>query len=93
MLGLVVLAWALLVSPLLHTVAHSHGHRHHHGAPDAPAGPHAAGSAEHLGLVALEGEAAWSPPGEAVDLDEPPPPAGLVLAVAPPALVEQPQGP
>lgn len=93
MLGLLLLAWALLASPLLHSVAHARGHQHHHGPAQAPAAPHAAGSADHLALVALQGEAAWSPPGEAVDLDEPPAPTGLALALATPALVEQPQAP
>jgi len=92
-LGLVFLAWTLVVSPLLHGVVHAQGHQHRHGAPDAPPGSHGAGTAEHLGLVALEGEAAWRPPEELVRPDQPLPPAGLQLALAAPELVEQPQAP
>lgn len=51
-LGLLVLGWALVVAPLVHTVEHAHGHAHHHGAPakGEPA-THGVGSAEHLQAV------------------------------------------
>lgn len=44
MLGLVLLALAFVVTPLLHQL--DHGHEHHHG-PVAPGAPHGAGSLEH----------------------------------------------
>ena len=52
MLGLVVLAWGLLLAPLTHASAHGRdGHGHSHGAPASP-GQHGAGSLEHLLAVA-----------------------------------------
>jgi hypothetical protein len=48
-LGLMVLAWGLLVAPLVHTFTHAHGHGHSHGAqPQGTPGTHGAGSVEHL---------------------------------------------
>lgn len=52
-LGLVVLAWGLLVSPLLHSLAHAHAHGHEHGAPARSTG-HGAGSLEHHAAAFLE---------------------------------------
>ena len=52
MLGLLVLAWGLLVTPLTHALAHGRaGHRHEHSVPASP-GQHGAGSLEHLLVVA-----------------------------------------
>ncbi len=51
-LGLVVLAWGLLVAPLTHAWTHARdGHGHSHGVP-ASASQHGAGSLEHLLVVA-----------------------------------------
>lgn len=66
MLGLVLLALAFVVTPLLHQL--DHGHQHHHG-PVAPGVPHGAGSLEHQ-------LAAFTTPGEAAA------PAFFAVAVA-----------
>jgi hypothetical protein len=52
-LGLVALGWALVAAPVLHTVEHAHGHRHHHGAPGDTA-PHGDGSFEHQHVLFVE---------------------------------------
>lgn len=61
-LGLVVLGWGLLVSPLLHRETHAHGATHSHGAPSkqAPVERHGAGSLEH-GSFALAAAPALPP--------------------------------
>jgi hypothetical protein len=46
-LGLVLLAWGLLVAPLLHSLTHAHGHAHSHAGLPTKA-PHGTGSVEHL---------------------------------------------
>lgn len=59
-LGLMLLAWGLLVAPALHAITHAHGHPHHHSAPTAPTAPdapHGAGSVEHLLALATPGTA------------------------------------
>lgn len=93
MLGLVVLAWGLLVAPLAHASTHARsGHRHEHSAP-ASSEQHGAGSLEHLLVLAC---AAPTAP----DLTR----VSMVLTVAEVALpsspvieswnsVENPQGP
>jgi hypothetical protein len=48
-LGLVILGWALVVSPVLHAV--EHGHAHAHGAPSPAPASHGAGSVEHAKAV------------------------------------------
>lgn len=52
-LGLVVLGWGLLVSPLLHRDAHAHGVAHTHG----PSGKHVPVSNEQHGADSLEHQA------------------------------------
>ena len=64
-LGLLVLAWGLLVAPVAHAFTHAHGHAHTHGAPSkkSPA-PHTApdgGGVEHLRAVATEGAVVEAP--------------------------------
>ena len=91
-LGLVVLAWGLLIAPLAHSFTHAHGHRHTHGVPSK--GAHAEpGSIEHLLAVATQTPRVEAPvrPGAVIAL------AQFALPSAP-ALnrwtpVEQPQGP
>jgi hypothetical protein len=59
-LGLVALAWGLLVAPLLHRETHAHGHSHSHG-PAQPSAPHGGGSLEHQALSFVESPAAPAP--------------------------------
>ncbi|MFZ5439284.1 MAG: hypothetical protein ACOZQL_04705 [Myxococcota bacterium] len=59
-LGLVLLAWGLLVAPLVHRESHAHGHRHSHG-PTQPSSPHGAASLEHQALSFVEGPATPTP--------------------------------
>lgn len=47
-LGLVALAWGLLLGPLLHREVHAHGDHHSHG--PSPRLPHGAGSVEHQAI-------------------------------------------
>lgn len=47
-LGLVALAWGLLLGPLLHREVHAHGEHHSHG--PSPRLPHGAGSVEHQAI-------------------------------------------
>ena len=55
MLGLAVLAFGLLVTPLSHALTHGRGHAHSHGAlPVQSDQPHGAGSLEHLLSVATQ---------------------------------------
>ncbi|MBL8922968.1 MAG: hypothetical protein JNJ54_29230 [Myxococcaceae bacterium] len=89
-LGLVLLALAFVVTPLLHQV--DHGHEHHHG-PVAPGAPHGAGSLEHQ-LAAFTGPAeAAQPVFFAVALPRQVELAGPAPRTAPRFSVAQPQGP
>ena len=54
-LGLMVLAFGLLVAPLTHALKHDH--RHTHGAPPAQSGPHGEGAVEHLLALATQAPA------------------------------------
>lgn len=91
-LGLVALAWGLLVAPLIHRETHTHGHSHSHG-PAQPSGQHGAGSLEHQALSFVERAPAPAPLfiATVVRLPAAPVPAWVV----PPALrrVEQSQAP
>lgn len=61
-LGLVVLAWGLLVAPLAHATSHAQKHQHVHGASrsvrnqssDQPSDQHGAGTVEHLLALATQ---------------------------------------
>jgi hypothetical protein len=91
-LGLVVLAWGLLVAPLVHSFTHAHGHRHTHGVPSK--GAHAEpGTVEHLLAVATETPPAVDPIriGVLLTLAELQEPLAPSLSRWNP--VEQPQGP
>lgn len=92
-LGLMLLAWGLLVAPALHALTHAHGHPHHHSVPTAPGLPHGAGSVEHLLALATTGtvtpQVFWV--GHAVSPREAHPPPGPDLER--PSGVEVPQGP
>jgi len=46
-LGLLLLAFGLVVAPLLHRVEHGDGHSHHHGSSTPDESRHGEGSLEH----------------------------------------------
>jgi hypothetical protein len=85
-LALLLLAWGLLAAPLLHTVEHAHGHRHHHKA--APGG-----NLEHFSALALVAPTLSAPILVATTVSRPsltePDPPWLTLR----RLSAEPQGP
>jgi hypothetical protein len=90
-LGLVVLAWGLLVAPIVHSF--EHGHRHTHGLPSDPSRHAGEGTVEHLLAIGVETQILEAPVARVlvVRLVEPRSPESA--AVRRWNSVEQPQGP
>jgi hypothetical protein len=89
-LALLLLAFGLVVAPLLHSLRHAHGHSH---GPATPTAPHGAGSLEHQALAFTAAPGVSAPTFFAVALSTP-----ALVTPAVPALharwtTAKPQGP
>ncbi len=94
-LGLVALAWCLLIAPVVHRETHAHGSKHSHGAPGQLPndGSHGSGSFEHQLVAFVAPAVAPSLSGTLLVLGQP-----SLVAPAAPSLralrrVEQSQAP
>lgn len=90
-LGLVVLAFGLVVAPLLHRAAHHHDH--HHGPVSPVDSSHGRGALEHQLASFTAPPQAAGPVFFAVAVAVPEPRVERAVALAPRWRDEQPQGP
>jgi hypothetical protein len=93
LLGLLVLAFGLVVAPLLHRFEHGDGHTHHHGSSPPDDSRHGEGSLEHQLASFTSPSLAVEPVFFAVALEQPHAHQQQAPSTSARWTAEQPQGP